>query len=98
MTSRKWADVRPALSQPVLDVVKDHFRFPLMTPVQTATIPLFLSHKDVVVQASTGSGKTLSFVIPIIELLLRRKEPLRKHQVGAIVISPTRELAQQILS
>jgi ATP-dependent RNA helicase DDX55/SPB4 len=98
MTSRSWADVRPALSETVLTVIKDHFRFPRMTPVQTATIPLFLSHKDVVVQASTGSGKTLSFVIPIIELLLRRKEPLRKHQVGAIVISPTRELASQILS
>ena len=98
MASRKWEDVRPALSESVLSVIRSHFRFALMTPVQTATIPLFLSHKDVVVQASTGSGKTLSFLIPIMELLLRRKEPLRKHQVGAIVISPTRELATQIMT
>ncbi|KAG2471351.1 DDX55 helicase, partial [Polypterus senegalus] len=44
----------------------------------------------------TGSGKTLAFVIPIIEILLRREEKLKKRQVGAVVITPTRELAIQI--
>ncbi|XP_030439396.1 ATP-dependent RNA helicase DDX55 isoform X2 [Gopherus evgoodei] len=44
----------------------------------------------------TGSGKTLAFVIPILEILLRREEKLKKMQVGAIVITPTRELAVQI--
>lgn len=41
-------------------------------------------------QAVTGSGKTLAFVIPIIEKLLRREEPLKKNEIGAIVITPTR--------
>jgi ATP-dependent RNA helicase DDX55/SPB4 len=41
-------------------------------------------------QAITGSGKTLAFVIPILEILIRREKPLDKHGVGAIVISPTR--------
>lgn len=67
-----------------------------MTPVQASTIPLFMKHKDVVVEAVTGSGKTLAFVIPILEKLVRRSTKLRKNEIGALVISPTRELAAQI--
>ncbi|KYO39619.1 ATP-dependent RNA helicase DDX55 isoform A [Alligator mississippiensis] len=67
-----------------------------MTPVQSATIPLFMSNKDVAAEAVTGSGKTLAFVIPVLEILLRREEKLKKTQVGAIIITPTRELAVQI--
>ena len=70
--------------------------FTRMTPVQAATIPLFCTNKDVAVQACTGSGKTLAFLIPTLEILLRRDEPLTTHQIGAIIISPTRELASQI--
>ena len=47
-------------------------------------------------QAVTGSGKTLAFLIPVVEKLLRMEEPLKKHHVGAIIVSPTRELATQI--
>ncbi|RGB29357.1 P-loop containing nucleoside triphosphate hydrolase protein [Rhizophagus diaphanus] len=68
-----------------------------MTPVQASAIPLFMKNKDVVIEAVTGSGKTLSFVIPIIEKLTRKKR-LTKNEIGAIVITPTRELAQQISS
>lgn len=46
----------------------------------------------------TGSGKTLAFLIPVIEKLLRLEEPLKKHHVGAIIVSPTWELATQIHS
>lgn len=46
----------------------------------------------------TGSGKTLAFLIPVVEKLLRLEEPLKKHHVGAIIVSPTRELATQIHS
>ena len=70
--------------------------FTRMTPVQASTIPLFTGNKDVVVEAVTGSGKTLAFLIPLVEKLLRLEEPIKKHHVGAIVISPTRELASQI--
>ena len=61
-----------------------------MTPVQASTIPLFMRNKDVVVEAVTGSGKTLAFVIPILEKLIRRESKLKKNEVGALVISPTR--------
>jgi ATP-dependent RNA helicase DDX55/SPB4 len=61
-----------------------------MTPVQASTIPLFMHHKDVVVEAVTGSGKTLSFVIPVLERLIRRENKLKKNEIGALIISPTR--------
>ncbi|KAJ3360574.1 ATP-dependent rRNA helicase spb4 [Allomyces javanicus] len=94
-----WRNVTPALSPLVIDVV-ERLGFTQMTPVQSQTIPLFLKSKDVVVEAITGSGKTLAFVIPVIEMMLRKmkSEPLRKNQIGAIIISPTRELAIQIYS
>ncbi|CAG8475735.1 3616_t:CDS:10 [Paraglomus brasilianum] len=79
-----------------LDVL-DVMGFECMTPVQAGVIPLFMQNKDVVVEAVTGSGKTLAFVIPIIEKLMRR-ETSQKHSIGALIISPTRELAQQISS
>ncbi|KAI8983491.1 P-loop containing nucleoside triphosphate hydrolase protein [Pilobolus umbonatus] len=67
-----------------------------MTPVQASAIPLFMKNKDVVVEAVTGSGKTLAFVVPILEKLLNREDPLKNSEIGAIVITPTRELAKQI--
>ncbi|PYI25666.1 DEAD-domain-containing protein [Aspergillus indologenus CBS 114.80] len=94
-SARAWDAVTPPLSEWVLDAVSS-MGFTRMTPVQASAIPLFMAHKDVVVEAVTGSGKTLSFLIPVVEKLLRLEEPLKKHHVGAIIISPTRELATQI--
>lgn len=67
-----------------------------MTPVQAATIPLFSQNKDVIVEAVTGSGKTLSFVIPVLEKVTRLVEEGEGNGVLAIVVSPTRELSLQI--
>ncbi|KAJ1951423.1 ATP-dependent rRNA helicase spb4 [Linderina macrospora] len=92
---KSWDTVQPALSQPILDAVSS-YGFDYMTPVQEATIPVFLQNRDVVVEAATGSGKTLSFVIPILELLQRKKLKLKHSEIGAVIISPTRELAKQI--
>lgn len=89
--------MNPPLSPWLLDATAS-MNFSRMTPVQASTIPLFMGHKDVVVEAVTGSGKTLAFLIPVIERLLRLEEPVKKHHVGAIIISPTRELASQIFN
>lgn len=94
-SSRAWEALTPVLSEWVLTATAA-MGFDRMTPVQASTIPLFLAHKDVVVEAVTGSGKTLSFLIPVVERLLRLEEPMKKHHVGAIILSPTRELATQI--
>lgn len=69
--------------------------FQMMTEIQAKSIPECLSGKDLVGAAKTGSGKTLSFLIPIIELLTN-VEFTRKQGTGAIIISPTRELSLQI--
>ncbi|KAJ2713935.1 ATP-dependent rRNA helicase spb4 [Coemansia spiralis] len=90
-----WTALQPRLSQPILDAVAS-LGFENMTPVQEGTIPAFVQNSDVVVEAATGSGKTLAFVIPVLELLLRRSTRLGHKEVGAVVISPTRELAKQI--
>jgi ATP-dependent RNA helicase DDX55/SPB4 len=89
-----FRSIQPPLSEGVLDFVKSR-GFTSMTPVQAATIPLFLLNKDVAVQAVTGSGKTLAFLIPIVEMILRNPTVLKKRQIGALILSPTRELAQQ---
>ena len=44
-----------------------------------------MNNKDVAAEAVTGSGKTLAFIIPIIEILLRREQPLRKGDVSILV-------------
>lgn len=90
-----FSELHPALSRGSLQVL-DEQGFRLATPVQAATIPLLCTHKDVAVDAATGSGKTLAFLIPTIEILRRLSHPLGPHQVGAVIISPTRELASQI--
>ncbi|XP_062514062.1 ATP-dependent RNA helicase DDX55-like [Corticium candelabrum] len=89
-----WLSLSPALSASVLRTI-DRMGFKSMTPVQSACIPLFMSYKDVVAEAVTGSGKTLAFVVPLLEILLRRETPLGKRSIGAIIVSPTRELATQ---
>ncbi|KAL6051400.1 ATP-dependent RNA helicase ddx55 [Balamuthia mandrillaris] len=96
LTKQGWDAVKPPLSQKTLRVLRSGLGFQRMTPVQASTIPLFLSHKDVAVEACTGSGKTVAFLVPIFEMLHRREDPLKKHQVGAIILTPTRELAKQI--
>uniref|UniRef100_A0A4Y0BFH6 ATP-dependent RNA helicase n=1 Tax=Anopheles funestus TaxID=62324 RepID=A0A4Y0BFH6_ANOFN len=95
--SGKWVDLSTPISAPVLEVIEG-LGFAKMTPVQAATIPLLLGYKDVAAEAVTGSGKTLAFVVPLLELLLKRKrnEEWKKHEIGAVIVSPTRELATQI--
>ncbi|XP_069880961.1 ATP-dependent RNA helicase DDX55 [Dipodomys merriami] len=95
VTEGAWESLPVPLHPRVLGALRE-LGFPHMTPVQSATIPLFMKNKDVAAEAVTGSGKTLAFVIPALEILLRREEKLKKRQVGAIIITPTRELAIQI--
>ncbi|KAF9268028.1 DEAD-domain-containing protein [Marasmius fiardii PR-910] len=91
-----WSSLPTPLTPWILDVI-DSMGHTKMTPVQASTIPLFMKHKDVVVEAVTGSGKTLAFVVPVLERLIARTR-LRENEIGALIISPTRELATQIHS
>ena len=64
------------------------------TPIQEQTIPLILQKKDIIACAQTGTGKTAAFLLPLIHNL--QSEAHEPNKVNAIIMAPTRELAQQI--
>jgi ATP-dependent RNA helicase RhlE len=70
----------------------NHNKFTTPTPVQSAAIPPALEGHDVLATAQTGTGKTLSFLIPIVEMI----EKDRTQKAHALVLLPTRELAMQV--
>lgn len=70
----------------------DDVGFQEPTPIQEQCIPLLLQGHDVLGAAQTGTGKTGAFVIPVLELMLKEK----KEHIRTLILSPTRELAQQI--
>ncbi|HEV2221827.1 MAG TPA: DEAD/DEAH box helicase [Candidatus Acidoferrales bacterium] len=81
---------------PISSYTKDRIasnRFSIPTPVQAAAIPQALDGKDVLATAQTGTGKTLAFLIPIMERLLQQNAP----GIAALVLVPTRELAMQVV-
>src|SRR5437899_4664559 len=78
---------------PVLRANLARQNFVQPTPVQSEAIPAALAGRDVVATAQTGTGKTLAFVLPMLEALTAKPAP---PGVSAVVLSPTRELAIQI--
>lgn len=79
------------LSEPIMHAISD-LRFTQPTPVQSEVIPAILAGRDIVVKAKTGSGKTCAFAIPILNQICLEDAP------KALVITPTRELAEQVCS
>src|SRR5258708_28971645 len=63
----------------------------IMTPIQAASLPITLAGHDLIAQAKTGSGKTAAFALTV----LSNVDP-RNHAVQALVLCPTRELAEQV--
>jgi ATP-dependent RNA helicase RhlE len=82
------------LSEPILRSLKD-LDHSDPSEIQTQAIPLVLEGKNIMAAAQTGTGKTGSFVLPMIELLQERPKPYSKH-VHALILTPTRELAAQV--
>ncbi len=66
------------------------------TAVQQQAIPVILSGKDVMAAAQTGTGKTAGFALPILQRLFKRDKPVGSNAVRALVLVPTRELAEQV--
>jgi len=81
------------LEYDVLDGL-DAMNFIETTPVQELTIPIILEGKDVIACAQTGTGKTAAYVLPVINELSKGEHP--DNVINAIIMAPTRELAQQI--
>ncbi|VDN97979.1 unnamed protein product [Rodentolepis nana] len=91
--SKTWNDLN--ISPECLDGIK-HLGFTDPMPVQATVIPLLLNRKDVAAEAVTGSGKTLAFILPILDILSKRQNQWKKHEIGALILSPTYELTVQI--
>jgi ATP-dependent RNA helicase RhlE len=66
------------------------------TPIQAKSIPILLEGHDLIGIAQTGTGKTASFLLPIIHKLARYKKKVKPARVRALILTPTRELASQI--
>lgn len=87
-----------ALAQPLQKAVSD-MGYASMTPIQEQAIPIVLDGHDVMGAAQTGTGKTAAFSLPLLQKMLRHENtsasPAR-HPVRAVVLLPTRELADQV--
>ena len=81
------------LSEPILKAVADS-GYAAPTPIQARGIPPVLAGKDVIGIAQTGTGKTASFVLPMIEILARGRAKARMPRT--LILEPTRELAAQV--
>lgn len=84
------------LSEPILKAVAD-LAYAEPTAIQQKAIPVILSGKDLIAAAQTGTGKTASFVLPLLEQLNTERK-LRGKRIRALIITPTRELAVQVES
>ncbi len=83
------------LGHVVLDGVKDA-GYTMATPIQEAAIPFALKGRDILASAKTGTGKTASFLLPIIQKLILNPNEEEFRHPRALVVVPTRELARQI--
>ena len=81
------------LEDSVLDAL-DAMNFRECTPIQEHTIPVILEHRDVIGVAPTGTGKTAAYLLPVLNQLSKGGYP--EDAINCIIMSPTRELAQQI--
>ncbi|CDO92375.1 unnamed protein product [Kluyveromyces dobzhanskii CBS 2104] len=95
---RNWHELN-LIPADLLDIITKTLHYKEPTPIQRSTIPNVANNRDFIGVASTGSGKTLSFLLPI--LIKISKKPLmnsiNKHDGPlALILAPTRELAQQI--
>src|SRR6478609_3569227 len=87
-----------SLAEPLSRAVAE-MGYESMTPIQAQAIPVVLTGKDVMGAAQTGTGKTAAFSLPLLQRLLKHENastsPAR-HPVRALVLLPTRELADQV--
>lgn len=94
---RAWSE--SPLPQSLLDII-DKCGYKEPTPIQRQAIPIGLQNRDIIGVAETGSGKTLAFLIPLLVWITSLPKIVRQEEIDqgpyAIILAPTRELAQQI--
>ena len=83
------------LVPPLLEAL-DVLGYQTPTPVQEKAIPAVLAGGDLMAAAQTGTGKTASFALPLLQRLAHDPEPTASNSTRALILVPTRELAQQV--
>lgn len=91
ITKKKFSDL--PISERTKQALAEVLHYEFMTRVQAWTLPITLKQVDVISKAKTGTGKTLSFLIPCVEQIARSNPG---NEISCLIISPTRELAMQI--
>ncbi|KAI8081642.1 DEAD-domain-containing protein [Halteromyces radiatus] len=86
-------DFDPRLSRAIAQLEFVH-----PTLIQAKAIPLAMAGKDILARARTGSGKTAAYTLPIIQKILSTKESTSEETIKALILVPTRELAEQVTS
>ena len=83
------------LNDPILKALKQKgYKAP--SPIQAKAIPAIIDKRDVMAAAQTGTGKTASFILPILHMLSNPKHQFKGNTLRALVVTPTRELAAQV--
>jgi len=83
------------LSKPLLQAL-DGIGYSTPTLIQQKAIPVVLSGKDVMAVAQTGTGKTASFTLPLLQRLSKKDSKVKSNHIRVLVLTPTRELAVQV--
>lgn len=87
------AGMRMSFLEQMDEVFKSKWKFEREMPIQSQMIPLLLEGKDVVAESPTGTGKTLAYVLPILQMVQGSKQ-----QTQALIMSPSQELSMQIVN
>ena len=83
------------LAEPILRALADE-KYACPTPIQSKAIPVVMAGTDLLGIAQTGTGKTAAFALPVLHHLATRRKPAARRGCRVLVLSPTRELSQQI--
>ncbi|EGA63220.1 Prp5p [Saccharomyces cerevisiae FostersO] len=91
----KWSQL--GLSTDTMVLITEKLHFGSLTPIQSQALPAIMSGRDVIGISKTGSGKTISYLLPLLRQV-KAQRPLSKHETGpmCLILAPTRELALQI--
>lgn len=91
----KWSQL--GLSTDTMVLITEKLHFGSLTPIQSQALPAIMSGRDVIGISKTGSGKTISYLLPLLRQV-KAQRPLSKHETGpmGLILAPTRELALQI--
>ena len=85
------------LSAPLLQALTS-LAYETPTPIQEQAIPAVLAGRDLMAAAQTGTGKTAGFALPLLQRLAADENPVGSNSVRALVLVPTRELAEQVMA